>query len=60
MLEPYVVPVVDELMDDVESGRTWTLSHVPEAMSKLMSNLSDVACLIPESFYEVIITLLGL
>jgi hypothetical protein len=53
LLEPYVQPVIDEMMDDVESGKSWTLAHVPEAVSRLLTGLSDIACLVPESFYEV-------
>ena len=54
LLEPFFQPVIDELMDDVESGRTWTLSHVPEAINKLNANILDIAYLIPPSFYQVI------
>ena len=47
------MPVVDEMMDDVESGKTWTLSHVPETITRLIRGLNEVACLVPDSFYEV-------
>ena len=30
LIEPYILAVVDEMMDAVESGQMWTLSHVPE------------------------------
>ena len=53
LLEPFVMPVVDEMMDDVESGKTWTLSHVPETITRLIRGLNEVACLVPDSFYEV-------
>ena len=54
LLEPYILPVVDEMMDEIESGKAWTLSHVPETISRLMQGLNEVAALVPESFYEVI------
>ena len=47
------MPVVDEMMDDVESGKTWTLSHVPDTINRLMRGLNEIACLVPDSFYEV-------
>ena len=53
LLEPFIVPVVDEMMDEIESGKAWTLAHVPETINKLMQGLNDIACLVPESFYEV-------
>lgn len=53
LLEPYIVPVVDEMMDDVEAGKAWTLGHVPSTISSLMQGLNDIACLVPQSFYEV-------
>ena len=53
LLEPYVIPVVDEMMDDVDSGRASTLAHVPETITRLLKGLNEVACLVPESFYEV-------
>ncbi len=53
LIEPYFHPLFDDLMDDVESGRTWTLAHVPEAISKLNSNMMDIAHLVPPSFYQV-------
>ena len=46
------MPVVDEMMDDVESGKTWTLSHVPETITRLIRGLNEVACLGPDSFFE--------
>lgn len=55
LLEPYVLPVVDEMMDELECGKAWTLAHVPDTICKLMQGLNDVACLVPESFYEVCI-----
>ena len=54
LLEPFFIPAIDELLADVEAGRTWTLNHVPEAISKLMANLEDLAILIPKSFFFVI------
>ena len=33
LIEPYILAVVDEMMDAVESGQMWTLSHVPEGIS---------------------------
>ena len=53
LLEPYFSPLIDDLLDDVESGRTWTLGQVPEAVAKLNSNIMDIAHLIPPSFYRV-------
>ena len=53
LLEPFFLPAIDELLADVESGRTWTLNHVPEAISKLIANLEDLAILIPKSFFFV-------
>ena len=53
LLEPFFLPAIDELLSDVEAGRTWTLHHVPEAISKMMANLEDLATLIPKSFYCV-------
>ena len=53
MLEPYILPCVDEMIDEVESGKAWTLAHVPETISNLMRGMNDVASLVPESFYEV-------
>ena len=77
LIEPYIIAVVDEMMDAVESGQMWTLSHVPEgkkyaeslcqlfvyilklfvyffiAIMRLLSGLNEIACLIPDSFYEV-------
>ncbi len=53
LLEPYIQPCVDDLLDDVESGRTWTLAHVPEAILKLLRDMNTVAPLVPESFFEV-------
>lgn len=53
MLEPYFEPILDDLVDDLESGKTWTLAHVPEAIAKLNANILDVAHLIPPSFYQV-------
>ena len=53
LLESYILPVVDEMMDDVESGKAWTLGQVPETITRLMQGLNEVACLVPESFYEV-------
>ena len=53
LLEPYFSPLLDDLLDDVESGRTWTLGQVPEAVAKLNSNIMDIAHLIPPSFYRV-------
>lgn len=56
LLEPYFSPLLDDLLDDVESGRTWTLGQVPEAVAKLNSNIMDIAHLIPPSFYRVSIS----
>ena len=53
LLEPFILPVVDEMMDDVESGKAWTMGQVPETVQRLMQGLNEVACLVPESFYEV-------
>ena len=53
MLEPYILPCVDEMIDEVESGKAWTLAHVPDTISNLMRGMNDVASLVPESFYEV-------
>ena len=74
LIEPYIIAVVDEMMDAVESDQMWTLSHVPEgkkswpaiclhfetvclpffiAIMRLLSGLNEIACLIPDSFYEV-------
>ncbi len=56
LMEPYFHPIFDELLDDLESGRTWTLAHVPEAISKMNSNILDVAYLVPPSYYQVMNT----
>ena len=53
LLEPYFSPLIDDLLDDVESGRTWTQGQVPEAVAKLTANIMDIAHLIPPSFYQV-------
>ena len=53
LLEPFFHPLFDELLDDLEAGRTWTLSHVPEAIAKLNANMMDIAHLIPASFYQI-------
>ncbi|TRY78188.1 hypothetical protein TCAL_04263 [Tigriopus californicus] len=53
LIEPFFHPIIDDLLDDVESGRTWMLSQVPEAIAKLNTNILDVAYLIPPSFYQV-------
>ena len=52
-MEPYILPCVDEMIDEVESGKAWTLAHVPDTISNLMRGMNDVASLVPESFYEV-------
>ena len=53
LLEPHFSPLIDDLLDDVESGRTWTQGQVPEAVAKLTANIMDIAHLIPPSFYQV-------
>jgi len=53
LLEPFFIPAIDDLMSDVEAGKTWTLNHVPEGISKLVANLEDLAVLIPKSFFFV-------
>jgi hypothetical protein len=53
LIEPFFYPIIDDLIDDLEAGRTWTLSHVPEAISKMNVNITDIAHLIPASFYMV-------
>jgi len=53
LLEPYFHPILDDLLDDVEAGRAWTLAHVPEAIKKMNANIIDIAHLIPPSFYQV-------
>ena len=52
-MEPYVLAAVDEMMDDVESGKLFGLGQVPEAVTRLLNGLNEVACLIPDSFFEV-------
>ena len=41
------------MMDDVESGKLFGLGQVPEAVTRLLNGLNEVACLIPDSFFEV-------
>ena len=53
LLEPYFFPIIDDLLDDVEAGRTWTLGHVPAAIDKMNANILDISHLIPASFYQV-------
>ena len=53
LLEPYFFPIIDELVDDLEAGRTWTLAHVPVAIDKMNANIIDISHLIPASFYQV-------
>ena len=45
--------VVDEMMDNVEAGKMWTLAHVPEAVMILMQGCNDMSVIIPDSFFEV-------
>ena len=44
LIEPYILAVVDEMMDAVESGQMWTLSHVPEGKNYAES-LPPAICL---------------
>ena len=53
LLEPYLMAVVDEMMDNVEAGKMWTLAHVPEAVMILMQGCNDMSVIIPDSFFEV-------
>ncbi len=40
-------------MDDVESGKSWTLAHVPESIMRLLKDMTMIAELVPESFFAV-------
>ena len=53
LLEPYLMAVVDEMIDNVEAGKMWTLAHVPEAVMILMQGCNDMSAIIPDSFFEV-------
>ncbi|CAB4069978.1 unnamed protein product [Lepeophtheirus salmonis] len=53
ILEPYFYPIINDLVEDVDGGKTWTISQVSDAIKKINVNIMDVAYCIPISFYQV-------
>ena len=54
LIEPYIIAVVDEMMDAVESGQMWTLSHVPEGKKSWPAICLhfETVCLLFYSYHE--------
>ena len=53
MAEPSLVPVVQDLVDMVSSGKAWTLKQVGEAMREVLADLADVAPSLPPALLHM-------
>ena len=47
ILEPYLAPAVEDMLQGVEDGRTWTLKHVVPAKQMLVDNMVILVETIP-------------
>lgn len=54
LMEPLFLPAVRMLTDLVDSGRTWTLSHVPAAMTEVIKCLHDLVSLVPPAVFRLL------
>ncbi|XP_040583723.1 uncharacterized protein [Lepeophtheirus salmonis] len=54
LLEPYLIPVISELIDMLKSGEAWAVSHVPKVMEKSIDLLKDCIVFIPSSILKAL------
>ena len=42
LVEPHLMPVVHELMEMVQSGKAWTMNHVPGTIKEIIGTGPDI------------------
>ncbi|XP_059095206.1 LOW QUALITY PROTEIN: uncharacterized protein LOC131889983 [Tigriopus californicus] len=53
LLDPFVVPIVQELLDLMEAGKAWTIGQVPATRKTIITNLQDIVPIIPISVLKL-------
>lgn len=53
LVDPFVVPVVQELLDLMEAGKAWTVGQVPTTRKTIITNLQEIVPILPVSVLEL-------
>ena len=55
LMLPYLTPAVQDLLQGVDEGRTWTMSHVTSAKQTLVNNMLSLVETLPDSVSSALV-----